>query len=455
MRELALNRLTLPDEVWRDTATRQTLRDRDFQALFQLARRHGASQGRIASATGMTQSKVSTILNPPAGRGPRRITNIDLIERIADGFDIPDDARAVLGLASKARSSTGYEPAGEHESSAVQPAHMPPGHIDTGRTDGASRLHSPDLDNVLALGTTSRLSPATLNALESSITDFWQRDDQYGGEALRPAVTAQLRHVLDILGGCRDESQRRRLYAIAAELSRLTGWMLFDAQQFSTGRTYFEEALRLAREINDRPFIANVLASMSLQATYEDKPTDALALVRAAQDVSRSGSTPRVKSMLAMREAFAHATLGDQADCHSAIAGAQRSFEVIDASDDDPEWVTYFGETKLVADTGIALSQLGEPQTAAPLIEDGLAWQDAANTRTRAFHSYWLAETRLHSGDLDGACASATGALELASSVDSARIAGHLEEFGTSLAPHGMQPLAKELRERIGSFLRQ
>ncbi|MFD5921414.1 hypothetical protein ACFVYP_31850 [Kitasatospora sp. NPDC058201] len=44
----------------------------------------------------------------------------------------------------------------------------------------------------------------------------------------------------------------------------------FDARQFNTAQSYFTEALRFAREIGDRPFIANVLACLSLRATMRE-----------------------------------------------------------------------------------------------------------------------------------------------------------------------------------------
>ncbi|CAL9492491.1 hypothetical protein SUDANB96_03297 [Streptomyces sp. enrichment culture] len=114
-----------------------------------------------------------------------------------------------------------------------------------------------------------------------------------------------------------------------------------------------EEALHLAKEIDDRQFMANVLACMSLQATYQDKPADSLALVTAAQDQARSdhGTTPRVRSMLSMREAFARATLGNRDATHRAIGEAHHHFERISLSDPDPSWVTSFDEPKLIVDT--------------------------------------------------------------------------------------------------------
>ena len=64
---------------------------------------------------------------------------------------------------------------------------------------GASRLPSSQIDDILSLVTTPHSSPATIEALEASIADFWKRDDQYGGETVRPAVIAQLRYMLGLL----------------------------------------------------------------------------------------------------------------------------------------------------------------------------------------------------------------------------------------------------------------
>ncbi|NEE60496.1 hypothetical protein G3M55_90315, partial [Streptomyces sp. SID8455] len=100
------------------------------------------------------------------------------------------------------------------------------------------------------------------------IADYWRRDDEHGGETLRPAVVGQLRYVVDLLKEQRPAPLRDGLHSIAAELARLTGWTYFDARQYHQARVYFTESLGLAKAIDDRQFMANVLACMSLQATY-------------------------------------------------------------------------------------------------------------------------------------------------------------------------------------------
>jgi hypothetical protein len=172
---------------------------------------------------------------------------------------------------------------------------------------------SGDLDSILAIAAGTKVTPSTLRSLQTSIEDYWRRDDEHGGEALRPAVIGQLRYVKGILADSTDPNYRRSLHGIAAELARLTGWTFFDARQYSTARTYFTESLCLARAIDDRAFVANVLACLSLQATYQDRAEEAVTLARTAQDITRyDGGTPRLMAMLSIREAFGHASAHDQ-----------------------------------------------------------------------------------------------------------------------------------------------
>lgn len=89
--------LTLPDWAWQRSEVRQALRARDIAGLFRATQQYaGASQSRIATATGILQGRVSEIMG-----GGRVVTTLELFERIADGFGMPDDARMLLGLAPK------------------------------------------------------------------------------------------------------------------------------------------------------------------------------------------------------------------------------------------------------------------------------------------------------------------------------------------------------------------
>ncbi|GGZ99423.1 hypothetical protein GCM10010371_68570 [Streptomyces subrutilus] len=82
--------------AWERPEVREALRARDVGALLRAVQKYsGASQSRIAGAVGMTQARVSEIIH-----GRREVGRLDVYERIADGLDMPDDARHLLGLAA-------------------------------------------------------------------------------------------------------------------------------------------------------------------------------------------------------------------------------------------------------------------------------------------------------------------------------------------------------------------
>jgi tetratricopeptide (TPR) repeat protein len=361
-----------------------------------------------------------------------------VIERVADGLRIPG---AMRGLAHRPweipARATIIEP---EEKSSPSPA--------------PSATSTSHLDGILHLAVGERVTRSTLAALQSSIEDYWRYDDQHGGAALRPAVVGHLRYTQQLIGDTSESALRHSLIPLAAELARLAGWAYFDARQYSTGRTYFAQALQLAQGVGDRPFIANVLSCMSLQATYEGDAREAAALAAAAQDTARDTEAPDlVMAMLHMREAFAQATLRNGTDCHRSIARAHRYFERADSAT-APPWVRYFDETKLIVDTGIALAQLGEHGKAEPLIAEGLRRENRDRARGRAFHAFWLASAQLRNGHLDQSCSTVSMALDLATTVDSPRVVGHVREFHARLAGHAREApvLAFEakMREAFG-----
>ncbi|MHA5051576.1 hypothetical protein [Streptomyces sp. SD15] len=429
----------LPTRLLTDPKMIDACRVRDFARVFRLVKIYaGVYPSMIARRCDLTPSRVGEVI---AGR--RQLVHIDVIERVADGLRIPGH---MLGLARRSWETPATLAVSERE---------PPRPEEPQQESEPTVLPGAEVDTFLALASRANANPSTLRALRASIEDYWRRDDQHGGEALRPAVVGQLRYVVGLLKESRPAPIQQELYAVAAELARLTGWTHFDARQYSQARTYFAEALQLAKRIDDRQFTANVLACMSLQATYQDRPGDALAYVNAAQDEAHAadGTTPRVLSMLSMREAFAHAALGNRTATHASITEAHRHFERIQPIDPDPAWVSYFDEPKLLVDTGIAHGRLGEAATAEPLIADALRRESGTNKRGRAFHAFWLARTQLQRGKLDQACGTATEALEQASAVASQRVIGHLREFYDQLGPYRREPVAAAFEARLRELL--
>ncbi|MFJ4907736.1 helix-turn-helix domain-containing protein [Streptomyces sp. NPDC093249] len=89
--------------AWERADVRQALRARNIGAVFRHVQQYsGASQARIAAAVDLSQGRVNEIIH-----GRREVSRLDVYERIADGLNMPDDARHLLGLAASREKRTG------------------------------------------------------------------------------------------------------------------------------------------------------------------------------------------------------------------------------------------------------------------------------------------------------------------------------------------------------------
>ncbi|MFE3586539.1 helix-turn-helix domain-containing protein [Streptomyces niveus] len=426
----------LPAELLASADWQEACRGRDFARIFRLVKvKAGIYPSRIAALCGMTPSRVGEIM---AGR--RGLAHIDVIERVADGLCIPG---ALLGLAHRP-----WEIPAPARTEGRWPEPVPAVPVQPQRTESAE-----ELDDLLALAD-GRATRSTLMALRSSVEDYWRRDNAHGGATLRPAVVGHLRYVGRLLDSA-EGGLRHDLQGVAAELARLSGWAYFHARQYSAARIHFTQALKLSHTRGDGLFMANVLSCMSLLATYDGNPTDAVTLACRAQDAARAvGEQPLVMSMLHLREAFAHASLRDAEACRQAVDRSRDQYERSRGHEAEaPDWVQYFDETKLLVDTGIAYARLGEPAPAEPLITEGLRRENADQQRGRALHAYWLATAQLKLGKLDEACTSAGLALDLTATIDSPRVSGHVRELHRRLLPYAREAPVLAFEQRMRDAL--
>ncbi|MFB8765974.1 helix-turn-helix domain-containing protein [Nocardiopsis alba] len=117
------SRINIPSWAWEREHTAEFLRRRDVQALFRFGRQYGgASQMAISAATGLSQGRVSEVLN-----GRKTVTAFEVYERIADGFGMPDRARMLFGLAPKNPSTFTGSDSAESSAPPRRPAPRSPG----------------------------------------------------------------------------------------------------------------------------------------------------------------------------------------------------------------------------------------------------------------------------------------------------------------------------------------
>ena len=180
---------------------------------------------------------------------------------------------------------------------------------------------------------------------------FATLDDQFGGDHARHAVVQYLsRDVAPLLNGQYTENVGRALFSTVAEATLLAAWMSYDACQHGLAQRYFLQSLRFAQDGGDRRLAGSILSAMSHQATFVGRYTQAATLARAARMGISGVATPTLMAQFHAMEARALARTGDQRACEQALAESARFLDQRD-SDNEPEWITYFDDAELAAES--------------------------------------------------------------------------------------------------------
>ncbi|MFI0164270.1 tetratricopeptide repeat protein [Streptomyces sp. NPDC017095] len=292
-----------------------------------------------------------------------------------------------------------------------------------------------------------RVTNTTVSMIERRIGTLRTLDDQLGGARLLEQARGDLALVTGLLGGGRyTDEVRLRLYALAARVSHLTGWMAYDAGLRSAGQRYYVGALRSARTAADDAFGAFILAEMGVHVSEAGRTAERVDLVSTAIDNAPPSLSPRTQSFLYLHKAEALSRDGDHREAGTALNRAICLWER-QVTDDDPDWLGWFGEAQLRSTEGKVLLRSGQVERATSSLETSVT---RAAPRDKAVRSSRLAEARLAGGDLEGALdAGNYGAGLLEDCVGSVRALDRLKEFSTRLEPHKSVPSVQEFRERL------
>ncbi|OWA09547.1 transcriptional regulator [Streptomyces sp. CS227] len=292
-----------------------------------------------------------------------------------------------------------------------------------------------------------RVTDTMVSTIEQRISTLRTLDDQLGGARLLEQARGDLALVTGLLGGGRyTDAVRIRLYALAARVSHLTGWMAYDAGLRSAGQRYYVGALRSARTTGDDAFGAFILAEMGVQVSEAGRTAERVGLVSTAIDNAPHSLSPCTRSFLYLHKAEALSRDGAHREAGTALNRATSLWEHRE-TDDNPDWLDWFGEAQLRSTEGKVLLRSGQLERATSSLETSVT---RAAPRDKAVRSSRLAEARLAGGDLEGALDAANyGAALLEDSVSSIRALDRLREFSTKLEPHRSVPSVRDFRERL------
>lgn len=472
-----------PDVLDRDDL-RRALEEHDFAAAFSLIKKWGGlSQNRIAAACQLTPGKVSTIMN-----GASRVTSIEVIRRISDGLRIPGH---LIGLAPRPWESVNPAPqepqppsphTGRAETYAVpwRPDATTSMAADLTRSDlmdrraatralagivtGAPLLDALDGWRTPAAADDRTRRPGRLGAreaeeLETTARAFRQWSRSGGGGLYRRAVVGQLAEVAAALDEHQAPAIEKRLYGVMAELAGTAASMSWDVGQQRRAQDYYKLALRAAHAGGDTLFGVNVLAGMARQMLYQDRPHDALELVRLAQDGARGAAGSRLRAMLHTREAWALASMDRPGGFQRATSQAADALGTADRHETEPYWIDYFDEAELAGVTGGRLLEMARTQPriyadqAAEHIQSALERRGPEAGRSHALDWIGLAECAFLLGDTQSAADYSRRAVGAASGLRSGRVRAQLAQLYPYTVGDGVPRAVADVRGSIRTLL--
>lgn len=300
-----------------------------------------------------------------------------------------------------------------------------------------------------ASASAGRVGASDVEAIIDSVNQIHELDLVVGGDRLCRVAANQVRYVEQLLNhGTYTDEVGRALTSTGAEMMTAAGWVHFDAGRFDDARRYYADAAQAANVAGDGIAAAHALGNAScLMVRLPGKNAAGKALaVQYAQAASRAtlrDGGPKLRALMAIREAEAHGSRGDKTEMTAAISRAHRAYESVRGH--DPDWV-YLSEAELNGITGKAQMWMGEHTAAATHLQAAID-SSSAWPRERAAWQLNLARNLVDAGDISQACSLLADNLDTISSLASTRVHQRVDAIANLVRTHAAVP---EVREFLG-----
>lgn len=389
---------SVPGWLWDSEPMRRALARLDVGAVVAIMRAAtGLSQLDFANIVeGWSQSTVSLI-----ERG-RRDTLYDVREllRFADTVGMPREALlplilgdpdAILGKDSGSKLAEGLEV--DRRSFNAMAA---------GLTVGVALPFIP---------VPTRVDAAHVRYLRACLDQIRSRyRDAGGGAALEEALRhfARARAMLD--ESDYTTSIGRQLLVVTAELGEAAGWAAYDRNDQKLARQLYGEAELLAGSAEDAVVAVHVYTNLAQQSTYLARVTgrrgiarESLRFASRAAELARHEPSPRLHALIALRQALAHAELGDEIAFRSQITTARRELER-GSHAADPAWAMFVSDSEITGYEALGYEAISRVQQVnngrATALYRAVLDDPDRSTCDKAYYRARLADALLNDGDI-------------------------------------------------------
>lgn len=332
-----------------------------------------------------------------------------------------------------------------------QPWHRP-------RLAAALRISVEQLADLLAPPPARQLPPAPALADQTAhgavrtaasgddldmVRSFRVADRQVGGAHLYAAVSSYLqRTVAPRVFGQTLDQDGERVFAAAASLTEMAGWMAHDCGHDRLAQQHFERASVMAVAGRDRQLAAHIFGSLSHLSHHLRRPKAAIAYARQGQkQLTVFGRHPGLEARLLALQARGHAATGDSAACLDDLRRTERVLASSPAGTASP-WASSYDEASLAVDTARCLHQIGHFGAARTQVEQVIRLRPPDRVRSRALAQLILVSILIAQHRPEEACGVARQALDATTTLGSVQVFRQLEALGDRLESYrGSRPV--------------
>jgi len=244
-----------------------------------------------------------------------------------------------------------------------------------------------------------------LRQLREATPKLLSLNDQVGGSDGLCRLATRLAARADVLlqRGISISEHTHEIQLLAGQLAMYAGWLFYDGGDQGNARAYWQQALFQSQLANDPLVEVYALESLSTQAAwFLSRPQEAISLAKRAQTVASGWASPRLKSLLLMREATGWAVQGDSREFERSYRTGASLF-ADEVTDDDPDWINFYVHAEVDGLRALAIMALGDHKRASSLFQKMVGQIGPELRRNQLYYVAMLGRETASAGDISTA----------------------------------------------------
>jgi hypothetical protein len=168
----------------------------------------------------------------------------------------------------------------------------------------------------------------------------------------------------------------RQLMEVAADLGIAAGWVAYDCGDQRLARELYRETELLAICTHSSELLVHVYANMAMQSIFVARMSERVGSAREglrfanrAAVAAKHEPSPQLHALVALRQAAAHAEIGDDVAFRGAIKQARQELDR-GAHSADPSWARFVVDDEITGHEAMGYVRLDSPDRAVRLYRD-------------------------------------------------------------------------------------